>query len=256
MHAKTKGLVLRSNLFLSQNEDEKRHPYYDSTKDAVFSALRSRGFELDPNVQGDLPLSHGFASSSVLTFMFLRGQTTRHFVDRIDEGIHGFTPSGVDSESCFRQSHGFFGLGHWTSVDLNVPHYRLLIPSRERIKTLAEIRTRITGVMARLQHIADCISTPILGGGGFDFDSFMDYCQLLVEAKVYSNTAESFISQQLQMGIAAKGIGGIYDKAILVMPERPNADLDSHLAQALSNPKFKGYSILSDSHPTTNGIPS
>lgn len=68
-----------------------------------------------------------------------------------------------------------------------------------------------------LEPIQIALNKTIKDSGMINMDLLMEYSKILLESNVYSNNTSCFISSMLNMGIIAKGIGGLYDKAVLVI---------------------------------------
>ena len=57
----------------------------------------------------------------------------------------------------------------------------------------------------------------LLETGRLDYDVLLEYCKTLRNCNVYSNQATDIVTQLIGTGIACKCVGGLYDKAILVL---------------------------------------
>lgn len=53
--------------------------------------------------------------------------------------------------------------------------------------------------------------------GNLDLNLLFEYCKLLLSCNVYSDRATDIITHLISKGVSCKSIGGLYDKALLVI---------------------------------------
>lgn len=176
-------------------------------------------------LKGNLPLGYGLAGSTVLTFLHLshlKDIISRDtIINDIDKEIHGFMPSGLDFESCIHQEWGLFcnKLG-WQSISPSIVNYFLIIFPKERKNNLSKIQERILSARKKLCPIQKELNIIVKSHNIINLDLLMEYSQILSSIGVYSEKANEFINDIMKQGYIAKGIGGLYDKAVIVMYDR------------------------------------
>jgi hypothetical protein len=223
MRASTCGLVIPSQLHLATSEHINNlvHEKYDHSNDEVARYLERRCFATKSKLYGNLPFGFGLASSTVLAFLHLHPTKSISesipIVNECDHNIHGFKPSGVDTASISRQAPGLFSIRGWEDIHVTSFPYTLVFLPAERERTLAEIKRRMNEGAASLTRIADDLTNQTISTGRLDYTLFLKYTRTLFIHSVYSKVATSFIATFLNSGIAAKAIGGLYDKAILIV---------------------------------------
>jgi hypothetical protein len=221
------GLIAPSALYLADDKDNDAptHTNYDPSRDSVRAMLQRDGFPTCKNIRGNLPFGYGFASSSALALIHLRDlipSASIDIVDRLDASIHGFRPSGVDSQFHVRQRGGLYRNGEWIEVpDLEL-RWSCALLRKERRWTLPEARERIRQRRIGLSRLADKLSTHLLDRGFLSCELLLEYAVELFRTGAYSGQARQVINLALSQDIVAKGIGGVYDKAILFL-ERSNS---------------------------------
>lgn len=232
----TYGLVVPAQLYLatSDHADKPVHEAYDHSRDCVARFLKGRGFVTERQIHGDLPFGFGLASSTALAFLHTsRSHTLTEAISVVndcDREMHGFVPSGFDSAAISRQVPGLFSTSEWKDVCLSPFLYTLVFPPAERTRTLVEIKGSMHAVIVRLSQLADSMSNRILVTGELDYPLLFEYSRILLKASVYSSVTGSLVERMLADGIAAKAIGGLYDKAILVVwPSVEAAERSMHL---------------------------
>lgn len=222
------GLVAMSDLHLATDEhnDISGCKAYDPQKDTVAELLKGLGFATETKFRGNLPLGYGFAGSTILGFLHLRNQLSvekaTQIVTECDELIHGFRPSGLDSMACLHQRSGFYCRGQWTDIDVPRFEYTLVLFPKLISRPLVEIKATVASHARFLVPLADHLTNRIMGAAELDYDVLLEYCRVLVNLGVYSPVASAVIKSCLDQKVVAKGIGGLHDKALLVIwPQNP-----------------------------------
>jgi hypothetical protein len=225
MHGSSWGLIVPTNLCLG-GEDEAElpaHANYSSELDGTAALLRSWGYECKSEIRGNLPLGAGLAGSSILARLHLEklppGEV-KSVVDRLDREIHGFEPSGVDSTFALRQEAGLYRQGQWSSVR-GVPLYSLALLRfpKEGSGTLPAVKRLIDENRTRLASMAGQLAEAVRSRGALDLEALWKYAAELQGLGVYGPRVGDFIRQVLASGLIAKGVGGLRDKAVMVMGE-------------------------------------
>ena len=216
------GLIAPSVLFLADEDDGAAfpHPTYDPTRDSVRAMLLQQGARTSRQIRGDLPFGYGFASSTALALLHLRTPVLAEslpFIDSMDGVIHGFTPSGVDSQFYVRQRGGLYRLGEWVDVhDATLRWSGALLPKEGRF-TLPEARAAIRRHRESLAARAEGLTADLMKNGCVSHMLLREYALDLLQTGGYSGEARRLVQHALECGIVAKAIGGIYDKAILFL---------------------------------------
>ena len=227
----TRGLMVPSPFLMATNEHDHipLHPQYSHDRDSVARALQQKRIATRDHFRGDLPLGCGYAGSTVLALLHLQdntgGDELQDLVHQCDQAIHGFTPSGVDVTSCIRQTPGFYWNREWETADLRTLQFSLLHFPKEGLRTLPEIQARMLDRPEPLSAIAATLTGGLIETGTLEYEPLLEYARLLLRRGVYSKPAESFIAHLTSEGFVAKGIGGLYDKAVLVV--WPDGDAES-----------------------------
>ena len=222
MHDIGEGLVVPSRRVLGDESEERMRPHADYVpeRDATRSTLARLGVSIErPVVRGDLPLGAGLAGSTLLGRILLRDlpeDRVRNLLMEADRLIHGFPPSGMDLEFALRQEMGLFGPGGWRDVALSMPDMSLVTFPKEGDVALPEVRSRIMRRGETLGVIAADLADGCLRGV-ISYETLLRYARELAAANVYSRMAASFSEDLLAKGIVVKGIGGLYDKAMLIV---------------------------------------
>lgn len=223
MSSDVRGLIIPTPLYLATHDDAARplHPEYDPSRDTVARTLLQRGVSVETTIRGDLPFGCGFASSTVLAFLHAGNQLPLRellmFIQESDRAIHGFVPSGVDAAAVFHQSTGLYSARGWEPVPLSPLRYTLLLFPNERASTLAHVQERISDNPSKLIRIAGELTSKVTGRGELDYPLMIEYGLALLGLGVYSSMVDAFVHEMLSRGIVAKGIGGLYDKAVIVL---------------------------------------
>jgi len=216
MHNLSEGLIIKSKYFLETNGTI-LHPY-NINIDSVAMYLSQQGFQCTPKLFGNLPLGFGFGGSTILNFLHLHSNNVndkKSLINEIDRKIHGFEPSGLDYSFCERQLDGLFLSGNWHTVSFNMPDYTIALPLKERGKSLKDVKDKI--VESELHSIVTVLNTCLKKSNRLNFDLLMDYAIELANLKVYNNSTQLIIQYLLKNKIIAKTIGGIYDKALIIV---------------------------------------
>lgn len=222
MHGYNQGLIFPSNLWLDTVQTGETISHYSLEKDGVYMFLKKMGIRPNYTIYGNLPLGYGMAGSTALSLLHLSKiddiELKKKIVNQIDKMIHGFIPSGLDFESCIRQEWGLYCNAYgWQSIRPLAIGYSLIKFPKENKLSLDEIQKRILSVKDYLEPIQNRLNNTIKMSGMIDYNSLMKYSKILLETEVYSKNVDLFISTLLKQGIIAKGIGGLYDKIILVV---------------------------------------
>lgn len=172
-------------------------------------------------VRGTLPLGHGFASSTALTILHLGGQhreCAEAIANRMDQGIHGFTPSGVDYWSITAGHSGYFGPAGWRSIanSYRLNASALLVPENS-YPDLAETCNKINGAADGLIPIARYLCATLRARHVLDYRALFDYAIYLRQIGAYLPRAEAIIDHVLSRGLVAKGVGGLTNKAVVII---------------------------------------
>lgn len=219
MHEGTEGLVTPCPMYLSDDPADPLHPWYSAERDSVRFAVEQEGYTAAACVRGSLPLSFGLAGSTALAVLHLANTTATlrfQLVRELDQRTHGFVPSGVDMESITRQSTGLFSAAGWRDVLWTPPSFELIGFEKEATRDLQSIRWLLHAKRRRLDRLARHLSS-VLQDERLFMLAMLDYCAELYDLDVYSGPVRAFIGRMLERGVAAKGIGGLYDKAVLVL---------------------------------------
>lgn len=224
MHNITCGFIAKSCQYLATSEHFKSpiHNQYDPEKDEVNKYLSHKGYQTQKKFRGDLPLGYGLGGSSILTGLHLNGQENHRTIEKIiyevDHAIHGFVPSGVDTYSYFKQCDGFYGMGKWHNTSLRICDYLLVTFPKSHELPLEEIRQRVLAEALVLSKLSNLLTANIKKSAKLDYALFFEYCNVLSSLDVYSEEVQHFIVEMLNYGIPTKGIGGLYQKAVMLFP--------------------------------------
>lgn len=239
MKQDTCGFILPTDLVLATGDTGglQIHPRYDPSLDQTARVLERCGYRTQRRIYGDLPFGLGFASSTVLAALHLGPVSSfdemRLAIQECDREIHGFEPSGMDFAAIASQTSGFYARGNWRHFQLSsfFP-YSIVAPPPERLFPLSEIESIVSRSDRKLISIANKLTTGILSMGSLDYDAILDYSKVLSDLPIYSKVAKSLIDRLLESDVAAKAIGGLYDKAIVVIWESKDvAFLKRHLLE-------------------------
>jgi len=212
-------LCIKSKLFLSneQQYDKIGNSNYSKDKDGTIPSLISMGISNFSNIYGNLPLGYGLSSSTILSILHLKSNSRKDLIRIVDKEMNGFSPSELDYISIVKQENGVYGFGEWYSLIHFQPIYSLIIVPKERQRTLAEVKSKLYESQEPQIKLTKNLSQLLISTGDLDFDLLYEYCQLLMSYKIYSSNAMEIIEDLISQGISCKCIGGLYDKAILVV---------------------------------------
>ncbi len=243
MHSTAYGLIEKSNLYLATGEHDEvqNHPQYDVAKDIVARYIEAQKIKVYPGVKGNLPIGYGLASSSVLSFLYLYplyGNQIFQMINNIDKSIHGFEPSGLDAGFCCRQENGLYKDGEWIDVSLTRHNYSLVLFSKEKKMTLSEVQKRVMANSNNLKKIADVMTNLIIKNNHIPYDYLQYYANELSDCDVYSNQVKEYVGYMSSKNIVAKGVGGLYDKAVIVIwPDNISKSVKLELIKETLNQK-------------------
>ncbi len=212
-------LCIKSKLFLSNDKVDSTfiHSNYEVENDRTILLLQQIGINHFSKIYGNLPLGYGLASSTVLSLLHLNSVHRKDLIEIIDEEINGFPPSELDYVSITKQETGIFGFGLWQPMLEYHPHYSLIITPKERKRKLSDVKKELSIAQEKQISITQILFSELSVKGELNLLVFLEYCELLLAYDVYSTNAREIISVLIQKKIASKCIGGLYDKAILVM---------------------------------------
>jgi hypothetical protein len=223
MHSMTEGYVMPSDLALATADEYafRLHAEYQPALDRVRLQLDRDGFPTCTVVRGNLPLGHGFASSTALTILHLgaqRREGAEAIAHRVDQEIHGFTPSGVDYWSITAGHSGYFGPAGWRSIasSYRLAASALLVPENS-YADLAETRNKINLAADGLIPIARYLCATLKARHVIDYRALLDYAIYLRRIGAYFPRAEAIIDHVFSRGLVAKGIGGLTNKAVVII---------------------------------------
>lgn len=198
---------------------------YDSTRDSVASFLERAGLTVRGEICGSLPLGYGFAGSTVLALLHLNvvdlAEAKRHMsiIMSADSSVHGFEPSGLDFWAVTGRSPIFFGRGQHRVAPAMPFSVRYVTFPKERLLTLAEVRLRVEANAGLLAEIATAITAGIERESESVYELLLAYSSSLATVGIYSRSQRAFALDSIARGVVTKGIGGLYDKAMLVTGE-------------------------------------
>jgi hypothetical protein len=198
---------------------------YRADRDEIGRILVSGGHIESPrtDIVGDLPLQYGLASSTALALAHLSDMSRQSWplaVADSDRRMHGFTPSGADFAAVFAAQSGCFGIGEWTPIDFRLPAgSHLLLPPQEGKTAKLETALQMRADVEVLAPIIETVTKSLVAGRGLPIEPLFAYAQRLLQIGVYSPQQRSVIEHLLSNGVVAKGVGSMYDRAILVMAD-------------------------------------
>lgn len=222
MHGNIPGLIFPSELFLDTARSGDVVSLYSKEKDSVLPLIMKLGITPKHTLYGNLPLGFGLAGSTTLSLLHLSNLEDqvhkKKIVNEIDREVHGFIPSGLDYESCNRQEWGFYcNASGWQSISPLPITYSLFMFPKEELMDLVEVQKRVFSLKDRLVPLQIELNRTIKEHSRIDLEILREYSEILLKTEVYSLGSSHFISTLLNQGIIAKGIGGLYDKVVLVI---------------------------------------
>lgn len=220
-------LCIKSKLFLSNEQQYKHieHPTYSHDKDKTIYFLRKHGVTNFADIYGNLPLGYGLSSSTILSLLHLNSQYRKKLIENVDKKMHGFSPSELDYTSITKQENGVYGFGMWQPFKNFKPCYSLLVIPKEEKRNLTEIKKKMNKSKERQIALTNDLFKILASTGNFDFSLLFDYCKLLLSYEVYSEGALDIAANLIAKGISCKCIGGLYDKAILIIHSDDSAKI-------------------------------
>ncbi|MDR1202065.1 MAG: hypothetical protein LBL58_10630 [Tannerellaceae bacterium] len=239
MHSNECGLIMPSNLYLETTEKKDYKSGYNKKLDRVLVLLKEKGIIPKHTLRGNLPLGYGLAGSTVLGFLhlshFFNNTSKRNIINEIDTKIHGFTPSGLDFESCIHQQWGLFcSKFGWESQQTPSIDYSLIIFPKEQKMKLSKIQERVLSAKNLLAPIQKELNRIVKTHNVINLDLLMEYSQILSSIGVYSEVVNNFIYQSLENGFITKSIGGLYDKAVIIIFDNSNRENYSFIEKLVS----------------------
>lgn len=216
---------IKSKLFLSNSSADSGfvHPSYDQDKDGTVPFLKNAGVLHFGNIYGNLPIGYGLSSSTILSLLHLNSSQRQDLIKSIDKAMCGFSPSELDYISITMQENGVLGFGKWYPIIDFQPSYSLLIVPKERKRILTEINTDLKKSQKRQIELTKELFKILSSTGKLDFNLLFEYCKLLLSCDVYSKSARNIANDLIKKGIICKSIGGLYDKAILIIHTEESA---------------------------------
>lgn len=220
-------LSIKSKLFLSNdNRDSKFvHPYYQPGKDKTIELLKNFGIKQFGDIYGNLPLGYGLSSSTILSLLHLNSADRKDLVEMIDREMSGFAPSGLDYTSIISQENGVFGFGKWIPIHDFYPNYSLIIVPKEKKKKLTDVKQKLATSQVEQIRLTKDLFSELNSKNTLNRELFYHYCKHLFSCNIYSESASEIVFWLLERNIAAKCIGGFYDKAILIIHSSKNEKL-------------------------------
>jgi len=235
MHDNEQGLIMPSNLYLETTDNKDYKSEYNKELDKVLISLKDKGIIPSHTLKGNLPLGYGLAGSTILGFLHLSHIENiiikKNIINEIDTKMHGFTPSGLDFESCVHQQWGLFCSKYgWKSQAPSLIDYSIIIFPKEQKMPLNKIQERVLSERRLLVPIQKELNEIVKRHNIVNLELLMEYAKILSSIGVYSEVANEFVDNVLKQGYIAKGIGGLYDKAVIVIHNRNkenNSDIES-----------------------------
>lgn len=198
---------------------------YDIELDDIGPELVRLGFvsQVRAGIRGDLPMEFGLASSTALALVHLgrrEGAEVEEAIAQVDGAANGFPPSGADSAAVRAGEPGVFGLETWSPLSIALPEgSHLLLPEKDRLSDKLRPTLAMRAARPILEPLIRSMVDRLERGGGLDLDGLLDYARVLLDEDVYSQAQAEVIRPLLDRGIVAKGVGAMYDRAILVFAD-------------------------------------
>jgi mevalonate kinase len=233
----TSTLSLPSRFYISDDANELLGTNnYLPEKDKVRADFKNKGMSVKKMLYSNFIHDAGISSSSALAILHGLENTDnfdelKEIVNSSDKIMHGFNPSGLDFYSVYYSKPGLYHNGVWNEVEVK-PFYNLFIEvPKEGKRTLAEIKKVMLSSNDKLVQLANDLSVKINTSSKIDFDLLWSYCTALDKQNVYSKAANKIVGELLAKKIAAKCLGGLYDKVILIAS---NNEKDIKMARELA----------------------
>lgn len=198
---------------------------YVQEEDVVGRTLISLGAieQMASPMESDLPIEFGLASSTALALAHLGrwvGAEVEESVSQTDGGANGFHPSGADFAAISNKEAGVFGLGVWTPLDIRLPSgSHLILPEKEREFDKLRPTLAMRSAAEHLGPLIDRLVVELEASAELDLDALLEYSRCLFDLDVYSKVQRGIIGPLLERGVVAKGVGAMYDRAILVLAD-------------------------------------
>jgi hypothetical protein len=172
-------------------------------------------------IRSDLPFGFGLASSTALAISHLGawdGRRVTEAVSETDAASNGFRPSGADYFAVCARSPGVFGTEGWTPLRIELPPgSHLVLPRPERAHSKLTPTLAMRADASTLGPLIDVLISELESVGQLDLETLLAYARRLADLGVYSSAQRLIIEPLLAAGIVAKGVGAMYDRAILVL---------------------------------------
>jgi len=223
MHEDREGLIMPSSLFLQTESKGDNKSNYRKESDKVLSLVKDYNINPCLTINGNLPLGYGFAGSTILGFLHLSHLKNdirkEKLIFDIDKKIHGFTPSGLDFNSCYYQGWGLYSnKSGWNPINQipDIKYYTIILPKEKKIP-LETIQKRILSKEVLLSEIQLELNKKVVNSSFLDLKLLKKYSEILLSLDVYTKASTKFISNMLDYGFTSKCIGGLYNKAIIII---------------------------------------
>jgi hypothetical protein len=215
----THCLCVKSKLYLSDEYQFKTigNQTYIKQYDETIPVLKQHGIDKFSTIYGNLPLGFGLSSSTILSILHLKSSARHDLIKIVDEKMHGFSPSDLDYTSIVKQENGFYGFGKWIPIIGFTPIYSLVLVPKEENSTLVEVKIKIKDSIPTQIKLVESLMEKLKTTGALDLDLFLEHCKTLLSCRIYSDSATQIISDLIGKNIPSKCIGGLYDRAILIL---------------------------------------
>lgn len=219
------SLCLKSHNYLSNdiNESKYIHKDYCISKDLSLNELNKLGYAVDKTkntIYGNLPLGYGLSSSTVLTILHLNSIFKKGLIQKIDKVICGFSPSNLDYTSIIKQETGVMSPKGWISFNKLRICYSLILVPKEKLYSLKNIFPKLQEKLNLQISLTTNIFQYLIDNTKINYEMLYDYCKVLNSCNIYSKNSKYIVEDLLFAGVCAKCVGGLYDKALLVIYEQ------------------------------------
>lgn len=210
---------IKSKLFLSNSDTDSNfvHPTYEQGRDETIPLLRDAGVFNLGNIYGNLPFGYGLSSSTILSLLHMNSAHRRDLVVSIDKAMCGFSPSELDYTTITKQENGVLGFGKWQPINDFHPTYSLITIPKDKKRKLPEVIKNLSTTLEKQIEITKNLFLELATKNVLNYDLLFEYSNHLLSCDVYSEKAKEIVTALLQKNIVAKCVGGLYDKAILVV---------------------------------------
>lgn len=241
MHASTWGYVAPVPMYLASTQANEIG--YCADKDSVANLVRQMGCNIAPSISGNLPFGYGFASSTVLALLHLgeqlKSQDLKQVVRVLDWIQHEFEPSGVDYLAIRSQAPGFFVRGRWRPAPSCPLPYIFCGVQSGPTRPPGATKAMVDQLVPFLSPIADRMTAQLSTYGRISTGDLLSYSRILYESGIYSEQQNVLIGKAISRGIAAKGVGGLYNKAVVII-----GDIAASLQVASSVPHVSVFTTV------------